>query len=378
MVWGCKCLIYLMKKLQSYFIREILHTTLILMLVVLAIMISVYFIKLLSSGAAGQISIRSLFALLGIALPGFINLLLPVTFFLALVLTMNRLLYDNELITAFSCGVGWFTLVRWLLLPTCLLALLSAFLSFWLVPKMNYYQSNLLQISSQNQVIRNFLQTGRFFAIGSDNQVLYVGEFDSKSGESHDIFIYRKVNNETNVILAPEGKITDAPQWSKLTLGVGNSYQGVLGTLAYQMVGFTSFNLLLIPSYNTNYSDQSTISAINLVKTKTLASLLELEARSSYPLAMFVLMVMGVILGDMRPRKGKYLYFSIGVGIFMVYFNLLSIVRSMILNHALKLLPGLYTVHLILFLIALFFLFRREGFFSFLSRHRSRAMRASL
>lgn len=361
-----------MKRLQSYFIREVLHTTLVLMLIVLAIMISVYFIKLLSSGAAGQISITSLFALLGIALPGFINLLLPVTFFIAMVLTINRLLYENELVTALSCGVGWFDLVRWLLVPASLLVLLSAFLSFWLVPKMNYYQSNLLQISTQNQMIRNFLQTGRFFAIGGDNQVLYVGEFNSKLGESHDIFIYRKINGQINVVLAPEGKVSQEDKWSQLALSSGRSYQGVLGTLAYQMVGFNTFNLLLIPSYNTAYSDQSTVDSSKLIKNKTLASLVELESRSSYPLAILVLTVLGVILGDMRPRKGKYLYFSLGIGIFILYFNLISILRSMVLNHVIKLIPGLYVVHIVFLFIALVFLFRREGYLSFLSlRHLS-------
>lgn len=357
-----------MKKLQNYFAREIMHTMLTMMLVLLGIMVSVMFIKYLSMAASGEMSLANAVAMLGIVLPNFINLLIPVSFFLALIVGINRLLYDSELVSAFACGVSWFDLLKWLLLPGLILTAVSVVLSLWVVPKMAYYQNNLLQISSQNAGMASFLQTGRFFSTGSNNQVIYVGAVNFKTGISQEIFIYRTVGANTEIILAPQGKITEQDKLSALTLEHGHEYQGILGSLAYQMVSFNSFNLLMIPNYNTAYSDRSTYPLVTLLKSKDPASLLELEWRTSIPLATLVLTFLGVMMGDVRPRKSKYLYFLMGTGIFIIYFNCLSIARSLIMNNVIPLFPGLYIVHGAFLLLALMLLFKREMVFKLLQR----------
>jgi lipopolysaccharide export system permease protein len=357
-----------MKKLQNYIAREVMHTMLAMMLVLLGIMVSVMFIKYLSMAASGEMSLGNAMAMLGIVLPNFINLLIPVSLFLSLIITINRLLYDSELVSAFACGVSWFDLVKWLLLPGLILSLISLVLSFWVVPKMAYYQNNLLQISAQNADATSFLQTGRFFASGNNNQVVYVGSVDFKNGKSQDIFIYRKVGDNTEIILAPEGQITQKSKLSALSLLNGHEYQGVLGTLAYQMASFKTFDLLMIPVYNTVYADKSTFPMVLLLKDKDPPSILELEWRCSIPLATLILTFLGVMLGDPRPRKSKYLYFLMGTGIFIIYFNALSIARSLVMNNVLKLYPGLYLVHVIFFFIALLLLMKREMFFNLLRK----------
>lgn len=355
---------YIMKKLQNYVAREVMHTMLMMMLILLGIMVSVVFIKYLSMAASGEMPISNAMAMLGIVLPNFINLLIPVSLFLSLIITINRLLYDSELVSAFACGVSWFDLIKWLMLPSLLLAMISLILSFWVVPKMSYYQNNLLQISSQNADATSFLQTGRFFASGNNDQVIYVGAVDFKSGKSKDIFIYRNVNHSTEIILAPEGQVIQNQKLSNLNLLNGHEYQGVLGTLAYQMASFKAFNLLMVPVYNTVYTDKSTFAMVRLVKDHDPASMLEVEWRISLPIATLVLTFLGVMLGDPRPRKSKYLYFLIGTGIFIIYFNALSITRSLIMSNNLSLYPGLYLVHIGFFLIALLMLYRRELFFN--------------
>ncbi len=354
---------YAMKKLHNYFAREVMHTMLTMVLIILGIMVTMLFIQYLSMAASGQMSIGGAMAMLGIALPTYINLLIPISLFLSLVITINRLLYDSELVVAFACGVSWFNLVKWLLLPGFLLTMLSVVLSFWVVPKMAYYQNNLSQIFSQSSGISDFIQTGRFFATGSNNEVIYVGAVDLKTGVSQQIFIYQQVGNETRVILAPEGKIAEQNKLSALTLMHGHMYQGVLGSLAYKMVGFNAFDLLMIPTYNTAYTDKSTFSVTQLVRDHDRASLLELEWRSSIPLATLILTVLGVMLGDPRPRKSKYLYFLLSAGIFIVYFNALTIVRSMVMKDTMPLFPGLYLVHALFLVTALVLLVKRELFF---------------
>ena len=352
-----------------------MHGMLMLMLILITVMLSIIFVRYLSRAASGTMSLKNVLAMLGVVLPGFINILIPITFFLSLLININRLLYDNELMVAFACGVSWLRLLSWMLVPGLLLTLLSLLLSFWVVPVMSYYQDNINQISSKNSSTLSFLQTGRFFSTSSNGntQIVYIGGINFKSGNSQQIFIYRQRGTNTQITLAPIGKMfQDQKNIAGFQLMNGAQYQGVIGGLSYQRLNFKNLKLLLIPNYQANNTDLSAFSTVQLLKTHNKDSILELEWRSSLPLATLILTLLGVCLGDTRPRKGKYLAFTTGILLVLLYFNGLTIARSMVINGALPLFPGLYLAHLLILVPALFMLLKLECGFNILRFNRAR------
>ncbi|MCX7122414.1 MAG: LPS export ABC transporter permease LptF [Gammaproteobacteria bacterium] len=353
-------------KLFHYYNREILHLMLGMMMVLLVIMVSVTFVKYLAMAANGEMPLKSAIALLGIVLPSFISMLLPISLFLSLVVGMGRLLRDNELTIGFACGMSWTQLLMRFLRLGVGAALVTALLTFFVVPKMNYYQGNLSQINSQNASILNFVQSGRFFVPGGNgNQVIYVGNIDFKSRQSKDIFIYQQSHGATQVVIAPTGSVTEqGTELASVNLQNGQEYQGVLGSLAYRLVSFDSLSMILIPSYNLANRDLSAISSLQLWKQHDPASLIELEWRSVLPVTTLVLVFLAVGLGDLEPRRGRYIKIFYAIGLFIAYFNAESVVKSMMLSQRIPVFPGLFWVHGVFLLLGIFLILCREGYFN--------------
>lgn len=356
-------------KLFSYYNREILHLMMGIMATLLVIMISVSFIKYLSMAADGEMPLKNAIALLGVILPYFISILIPISLFLSIVVGMGRLLGDNELTIGFASGLGWFGFLMKFLKPLAWAVLVTTVLSFGVVPKMNEYQNNLSQIASQNSSILSFVQSGRFFAQRSEGVVVYVGSIDFKTRQSRDIFIYQKTKAPTYVVLAPFGHVTQqGNQLANLNLQNGQEYDGVLGSLAYRMIAFKNLNMTLIPSYNLNIQDLSAMSSRALWNLHNHAGYTELEWRAALPLACIVLTVLGVALGDLKQRKNRYTKVFYAIGIFIIYFNLESIVKSLLLAHRMSLLPGLFLIHAVFLCLGGLLLCVHEGYFNFLYR----------
>ena len=357
-------------KLFSYYNREILHLMLGMMVVLLVIMVSVTFVKYLAMAANGEMPLKNAIALLGIVLPSFISMLLPISLFLSIVVGMGRLLRDNELTIGFACGMSWTQLLFRLMRLGLGAALICAVLSFFVVPKMNYYQGNLSQINSQNASVINFVQSGRFFVPGGDgNQVIYVGDIDFKTRQSKDIFIYQLNRGNTQIVLAPTGSVTEkGNQLASVNLQNGQEYQAVLGSLAYRIVSFDALSMILIPSYNLSNRDLSAVSSAQLWKQHDPASLIELEWRSVLPVTTLVLVFLAVGLGDLQPRRGRYIKVFYAIGLFIAYFNATSVVKSMMLSQRIPVFPGLFWVHGIFLLAGLILIFHREGYFNALLR----------
>ncbi|HLW73749.1 MAG TPA: LptF/LptG family permease, partial [Gammaproteobacteria bacterium] len=74
--------------------------------VLLLILLSNKFAGLLGDAAAGRLPRDTVFTLLGLASIKFFIVVVPVSLFLAIMLTLGRLYRDSEMTTLMACGVG--------------------------------------------------------------------------------------------------------------------------------------------------------------------------------------------------------------------------------------------------------------------------------
>lgn len=82
----------------------------------------------------GTISAKAVFSLLALQIPAIAGFLIPLSFFLAILLNFGRLYSDNELVVIHSCGTGERDLAKMLLPLAGWFAITSAFLSLFLTP----------------------------------------------------------------------------------------------------------------------------------------------------------------------------------------------------------------------------------------------------
>ncbi|MEH6466512.1 MAG: LptF/LptG family permease, partial [Porticoccus sp.] len=117
-----------------YIARDLLASTFAVCTVLLMVVVSGRFVKYLAQAAAGELDAGILLAIIGYRLPGFLELILPLAFFLAVLLTYGRLYVQSEMTVMTACGMSPSQLVVYTMIPGLLIALLVGWLSLEVGP----------------------------------------------------------------------------------------------------------------------------------------------------------------------------------------------------------------------------------------------------
>src|SRR4051812_18540367 len=94
-----------------YLIKEVLNTVAASTVILLMIFLCTQFIDYLSAAAGGKYTTLFLLQIMLLQIPYLLGLLLPLGFFLAILMAFGRLYLDREMIILFSCGMRPATLL---------------------------------------------------------------------------------------------------------------------------------------------------------------------------------------------------------------------------------------------------------------------------
>jgi len=338
-----------------------------IILILLVVMISVIFVRYLSMAAAGGMTLKTVISLIGVILPGYISLLIPISYFLSIVIVYGKMFADSELTVMFACGLSWLRLTWYTLIPGFVLTVIVALLSLFVMPSMNYHKDNLKHISAEGANSLNLVETGRFISLNGSQEVAYIGKTNIKGNQSRDIFIFRNLpSGMMQLILAPSGYMhTDKTGKAQfLVLQSGHVYRFLPGQLNVQLSHFEQYSArMLHPNYRIQRDDLGAFSTAQLLQHPNDAKWSEFEWRMALPLAMLVIIFLGVAICYIAPRRGRYTKIINAILIFIVYFNFISMARSWITNGVLSPWLGMWVIHLVFFLIAMYWILRLEGIF---------------
>ena len=147
--------------LFRYLIREVLLTLTAVSVVLLLIILGGRFIRLFQDVAAGSLSLEFLWTLLLLQFPYVLQLILPLGFFLAVMLTYGRLYQENEIGVLLACGFSPNRLLAYTLIAGLFVAALVAMFSLWLTPLSESQSARILEEQKQ-RVDFSTIQPGRF------------------------------------------------------------------------------------------------------------------------------------------------------------------------------------------------------------------------
>src|SRR6202171_320199 len=120
-------------------VREFANTALAVFFVLLGITLTTQLVKLLGQAATGLITSTGVLALLGFTLVNYLAVLLSLTAFISVLMTLTRSYRDSEMVVWFASGVGltqWVRPVLAFAAPlVALIALVSLVLSPWAVSR---------------------------------------------------------------------------------------------------------------------------------------------------------------------------------------------------------------------------------------------------
>ncbi len=337
--------------LFRYFAREIFITMFAVAGIVLVISMGWRFSGYLESAAAGLMSREVLFAVMAYRLPGFLELIIPVSFFLSIMLVHGRMHADSEMIVLQACGMSTWRLIQMTLLTALAVMIMTAMISLWLKPMSERRVETLL--GDQNNLTEfDTLIPGRFQTLASGKRVTYT-EGISDEGELARVFIndYKEAaGNEPRqavTVIADSGRTqVDGAGRRFLVLNNGRRYQGKPGEKNYQSIEYEEYGQLVVSGKSIQGKKRRTaIPTSELFGATDATAVSELHWRVGVVLLIPVIALLAIPLARVNPRQGRFTRLVPAMILCFVYILALSGARTALEKGDIPLDMGLWWIH---------------------------------
>ena len=291
-----------------------------------------------------------------------VSLILSLSLFLAIILTISQLYKNSEAVVMNSLGLSDKHFIVFIQPLVLLSFVIIFFLTIYAVP-WAMQQKNIMEEETKNASEFSFITEGEFEVFKQGEIVFYASEsksLDTIEGQNmEEIFIYAFDNEKPVIVLASEAKkyIDSESKSIYLRLKDGVRYQGIPGNENIDILNFDLYDLEIVSGELQKsiviYTKIEGKSTLDLVKEGGRYANAELQWRLSQPITVLILSVIGVFLGKTSPRGGKGVNLLIGIIVFMLYYNGLLIAKSAIELGQMDPIIGLWGVHLLMVLLLL-------------------------
>jgi len=333
-----------------YLTKDILVSTFAVCSALLLIFLSLRFANLLADATAGKYAVNVLFEMIGYRMPGFLHIILPLGFYIAILLAYGRLYMESEMVVLFACGVSQRQLLMITLVPAFVIALLVALFTFWLAPSGIRQYAQILD-EQRNRSEFDLLNAGRFQSLSQGQTVTYVQEIVDNHKRLNDVFIARDNPSSTSqtVLLARHGEQIEHETYGQryLVLHDGYQYDGQPGSADFRITHFGTYAQYMPPVVlSGDYTSEADAKPTReLFFSDDRVSRTTLQWRLSLPIMVFVIALMAVPFSKTNPRQGRYLKMLPAILVFVFYFVFLSTVRGLMEQGKWPVFPGFWVVH---------------------------------
>ncbi|KAF7600841.1 MAG: LPS export ABC transporter permease LptF [Candidatus Dactylopiibacterium carminicum] len=335
-------------------LREFTATAVAVFVALFFILVTVILVRLLSQAAGGRLPPDAVLALIGFSTLNHLPVVLALSSFIAVLLTLSRSYRDSEMVVWFSSGLSllaWIRPVLQFMLPlVALVAALSLFLSPWAQGKAQEYRKRL---EGRDEVSR--VAPGSFRESSGGRRVFFVESVDPAQGRVHKVFIHSVAPDKQDVTVASEGFMETKPNGDRfVTLADGRRYEGTPGTASYRVMEFERYSVRIEPrEVGAAESTPKTQSTASLLLMPGAASSGELVWRLGLPLATLILALLAIPLAFVNPRGGRTNNLVFAILAFSIYFNFLGISQSWVSKGRLGVWSGGLGIHLVMLLLLL-------------------------
>ncbi len=340
-----------------YLAKDLMATTFGVSLALLLVIVSGRFVGYLSEAAAGDLDAGILFAVIGYRIPGFLELILPLAFFLGILLSYGRLYVQSEMTILEACGMSQHRLAVYTFIPGIFVALVVAWLSLDVTPA-GLSKAETLFAAQKERGDLESLMARHFHPLQGGRVVTYTEEV-SKEGEMKDVFLAENNPDAEDgrhlvLVVAEKGHQRHAEQEpSYLVLEKGYRIQGVPGKADYQITQFEEYGQRLDkPRPNRRREKVDTLPTGELIGADQAPKKAALQWRLSVPVLVLVVSLIAIPLSKTDPRQGRFARMLPAVLLYIVYLVMLNGARGMAEDGKISPFLGLWGVHLLFTLIA--------------------------
>ena len=340
----------LSKSLNIEVFRSSIGVLLVFFLLVVGSRIVGYF----EQAAEGNIDPGIILSVIALRFPDFITLLIPLSFFLGLLITIGRLNSEGEIHGYFSAGLSKFNLIKFLLPQAFIYFFITLVLSLYIAPYTKNLSKDLLVIDSFEEQI-DAIQSDEIVSL-DDGGFLYVQTADE--GLIKGVKLFQVDEDNSFIVISDELLTTEKDKTIELNLKNGSFYGGLFSETSKIISNFNNFNFEI----DKNMSQSNDLSLTKLFDYSLASDQATFQWNISIPITILILLLYGIYISSSKPREGKFSFMLPGMLIYVSYLSLLILAREFISDN-----PGsifnLWFIHGLFVLFLLLYTYREKIIF---------------
>lgn len=326
------------------------------------IALTVRLIRLLGQAAGGKLPSDAVVAFLGFFTVNALPILLSLTLFITILLTLTRSYRDSEMVIWFNSGLSiaaWLRPVLMFAAPLVLvIAALSLFISPWSVQKSEEYRVGM---ENRDEVSR--VNPGVFGESSGRDRVFFVESVSGDALTVRNVFVNSVQQKKNGIMMSSKGYVERAENGDRfLVLLNGRRYEGNAGEADFRVMEFDRYETRIDAKEGGAPAEtQKSRSTWALFQSPTNVNLGELVWRLGVPFSALILALLAIPMSFVNPRAGRSMNLLFALLTYMVYSNLLTLSQARVAQGLLSFSTGIWLVHaLMLGVLALLFA-RRMG-----------------
>ena len=330
---------------------EVLKSTAGVLLIFFFLVVSSRFVGYFEQASEGLIDPNLIYKIVILRFPDFITLLLPLSFFLGVVITMSRLYSDREIYGFFTGGLSEIDFLKYLLPQSLLFFFLTLLLSIYVAPYTKELSKEMISLDSLQEQFES-IKPNQVFPLKNNEGFVFIK--DKQESVFDEVVIYISNEDYSSIVVADQLSYDDLNSIMNLNFKNGSMYQGLFEEGSSVV---STFKNLKIP-VSTEENSVARLSFAKLFDYSARSTKSQMQWNISIPITIFILLIIGINLSKVEPRQGRLSVLLPAIFVYILYLSLLILARESFDNNSAITQNYIWFVHFIFLIFSIFGLYK--------------------
>ena len=330
---------------------EVLKSTAGVLLIFFFLVVSSRFVGYFEQASEGLIDPNLIYKIVILRFPDFITLLLPLSFFLGVVITMSRLYSDREIYGFFTGGLSEIDFLKYLLPQSLLFFFLTLVLSIYVAPYTKELSKEMISLDGLQEQFDS-IKPNEVFSFKNNEGFVFIK--DKQESIFDEVVLYISNEDYSSIVVADQLSYDDLNTIMNLNFKNGSMYQGLFEEGSSVV---STFNNLKIP-VSKEKSSVAGLSFARLFDYSARSTKSQMQWNISIPITIFILLIIGINLSKVEPRQGRLSVLLPAIFVYILYLSLLILARESFDNNSAITQNYIWFVHFIFFIFSIFGLYK--------------------
>ncbi len=330
---------------------EVLKSTAGVLLIFFFLVVSSRFVGYFEQASEGLIDPNLIYKIVILRFPDFITLLLPLSFFLGVVITMSRLYSDREIYGFFTGGLSEIDFLKYLLPQSLLFFFLTLLLSIYVAPYTKELSKEMISLDSLQEQFES-IKPNQVFPLKNNEGFVFIK--DKQESVFNEVVLYISNQDYSSIVVAEQLSYDDLNSIMNLNFKNGSMYQGLFEEGSSVV---STFKNLKIP-VSTEENSVTGLSFARLFDYSARSTKSQMQWNISIPITIFILLIIGINLSKVEPRQGRLSVLLPAIFVYILYLSLLILARESFDNNSAITQNYIWFVHFIFFIFSIFGLYK--------------------